>query len=122
MKAYVLGNRTVEADNRPVSLLPRFRAAFPGMVFEETDPTEEFTPEKGSVIIDTVQGIRECTWFDSLDSFEESAHVSVHDYDLYLHLMLLQKIGRLPRIRIFGIPQQSEESSQQIMEKFGRQP
>lgn len=73
-------------------------------MIEEKDPTEPFEPEPGSVIIDTVAGLDRPRLFTSLDDFMQSARVSVHDYDLYLHLSLLQKIGKLSDIRIIGVP------------------
>lgn len=120
MKAYVLGNPLVKGDSLPVLMIAEFRKAFPEIEFSETDPTEELTPEEGSVIIDTVAGITECTWFDGLDSFAQTAHVSVHDYDLYLHLRLLEKLGRLPAIRIFGIPANPHQSRRDITASFGK--
>lgn len=119
MKAYVLGNPGADNDSLPVRLISDFRKAFPDIEFIETDPTENFEPEEGSVIIDTVEGLTECRWFDYLDAFQQSAHVSVHDYDLYLHLKLLQKLGKLPAVRIFGIPAKENGKLEKITDAFG---
>lgn len=104
MIVYWVGNPAVEGDNLPYKLLPKLHHAFPTITFIEIDPTESFIPEDGSIIIDTVQGISDVRWFENLDNFLETKRVSVHDYDLGLHLKLLQKLHKT-QVRILGIPQ-----------------
>ncbi len=103
-KIYCLGNTLFEQDSLPVRLMPDLKRSFPDMSFESVDPTENFIPEDKSILIDTVEGIKEITVFPTLEKFEDSARVSVHDYDLLLHLKLLKKINILPHITIIGIP------------------
>ncbi len=104
MKVYVVGNPLVSEDSLPFTLLPKLRKAFPSITFEEADPNENFIPEDGSIIIDSVQGIDHVTWFDSLDAFAQTKSVSPHDYDLGLHLKLLIKIQKIRTVRIIGVP------------------
>jgi hypothetical protein len=103
-KIYVLGNSLVKEDSLPLKLLPKFRREFPGVTFEEADPNENFVPEEGSIIIDTVQGIKEVRWFDSLDDFAGTKSVSPHDYDLGFHLNFLNKLSKIRNIQILGVP------------------
>src|SRR3989344_7472818 len=98
---YLIGNPSVDADNLPHALLSYLQHSYACI---EVDPTETFEPVEGAVIIDTVQGIERVQWFDSLDDFVVTKSVSVHDYDLYLHLKLLQKLTKI-KIRILGVPQ-----------------
>lgn len=104
MKVYIVGNELVKEDSFPIKFLPKLRKTFPTITFEEADPNENFVPDDGSIIIDTVQGIDKVTWFDSLDAFEVTKSVSPHDYDLGLHLRLLKKLKKLESVRILGIP------------------
>ncbi|TAN57989.1 hypothetical protein EPN15_02395 [Patescibacteria group bacterium] len=57
------------------------------------------------VIIDAVQGIIKVRVFNDLRQFI-SVHkkLTMHDFDLYDELMLLQKLKILPKIAIIGIP------------------
>jgi hypothetical protein len=105
MKIYVVGNPMVSEDCIPLQLLPKLKKNFFSVQFEEVDPNENFIPEEGSIIIDTVQGIDRVTLFDSLDAFEATHSVSPHDYDLGFHLRLLQKIHKITTVRIIGVPQ-----------------
>jgi Ni,Fe-hydrogenase maturation factor len=111
MKIYIVGNELVKEDSMPFRLLSDLQKAFPSFVFEEADPNENFTPEEGSIIIDTVQGINDVTLFTSLDAFESATNVSAHDYDLLFHLRLLIKLKKLSRVRVLGIPMDMKQSA-----------
>jgi hypothetical protein len=104
MKVYLVGNPLVNKDSLPILIKPCLQKTFPRVLFEEIDPIENFVPEEGSIIIDTVIGLRFPTWFDSIDAFVTKSSVNVHDYDLGFHLALLKKMNKLNSIRILGIP------------------
>lgn len=116
MKVYVVGNSLVKEDSLPLKLLPKLRKEFPNVVFEEADPNENFVPADGSVIIDTVQGIDDVRWFDTLDEFIITNSVSPHDYDLGFHLRLMLKLGKIRKVKILGIP--FEQTADEIIEKL----
>jgi Ni,Fe-hydrogenase maturation factor len=109
MKAYIVGNPLVKEDSLPIVLLPKLRKALPDIAFEEADPNENFVPEEGSIIIDTVQGIKEVTLFETLDVFEQTTSVSPHDYDLLLHLQLLKKLHKITSVHILGVPARGDK-------------
>lgn len=104
MTIYCIGNLLIKEDSLPLQLLPKLQKEFPDIFCFEMDPTENFIPEEGSILIDTVQAIKNITVFSSLEKFADASHVSAHDYDLLLHLKLLKKIGKVSRITIIGIP------------------
>jgi hypothetical protein len=111
MNIYCIGNVLLENDNLPLLLMDKLRVAFPKHTFLEADPNENFFPEEGAVIIDTIVGVDVVTLFTSLDGFVPAPHVSVHDYDLAFHLRFLQKVRKLPPIRIIGVPQDMDEKT-----------
>ena len=104
---YVVGNPAVRRDNVPFRILPQLRRAFPSIEFREADPNENFMPEDGSIIIDTVEGIDTVRSFDSLDDFAAHHTVSSHDYDLAFHLRVLQKLHKMRNVFILGVPTNS---------------
>jgi hypothetical protein len=110
MNVYIIGNPLVIGDSLPILIKPKLRTTFEQFDFVEIDPTENFIPEDGSIIIDSVVGIDSVTWFDSLAAFAQTKSVSAHDYDLGFHLRFLQKLGKLPSIRIIGIPYELAQS------------
>jgi len=110
MKIYVVGNPLVPEDSMPLKLLPKLKKAYPCIDFEEADPNENFIPEEGSIIIDTVAGIDRVTLFDSLNAFTETHSVSPHDYDLGFHLLLLKKLHKIQSVRLIGIPQKASSA------------
>ena len=65
---------------------------------EEWDVPEEL------VIIDTAEGINDVTVFNDLAPFAAAPRVTMHDFDVLTNLRYLQKLGKLKKIRIIGIP------------------
>lgn len=111
MTIYLIGNILVDEDAVPLKLKKALQGAFPKLSIIEIDPTEEFVPEAHSLIIDTVQGIDQVKLFRSLDQFLDHPLISVHDYDLLLHLQLLKKRRAIDDVCILGIPMGSSLKS-----------
>lgn len=125
MKIFVLGNPDLRSDDIAVRILPRLKIQFPKIEFKHIDPLEGFgdnqicrtsddrqiydkklsNEKENIVIIDAVQGISKVKRFDDLAQFV-SAHrkLTMHDFDLYDELILLQKLKKLPKVAIIGLP------------------
>src|SRR3990167_4276264 len=131
MKIFVFGNPDLAGDNMALRILPKLQKKFPLIQFIHKDPLENWTLDNGEpsgrrlndrqicdqepenekiVIIDAVQGISKVKLFDNLDQFT-TAHkrLTMHDLDLYDELILLQKIKKLPKVAIIGIPRGESE-------------
>ena len=104
MKLYIVGNDIFPKDLSAPLISEILKKQFPQALIIHIDPTEDFIPEEKSLIIDTVIGTDIPRLFTSLDDFVEFKSSSVHDYDLYLHLSLLIKTGRIKNICILGLP------------------
>lgn len=109
---YVLGNPLIITDSLPFKLLPKLRQLCPQFNFEILDPTEELqlADSQDCTFIDTIIGIDKVTVFYDLDFFAYSPRVTVHDYDLPLNLGLMQKLGKLKRITIIGVPAKGNQT------------
>lgn len=106
MNVYVVGNSLLREDNMPLRLVSVLQKKFPDFVTTPADPNENFIPEEGSVIIDTIEGISRVQWFDDIDAFVTTKSVSPHDYDLGFHLQMLLKLKKISSVRILGIPKE----------------
>ena len=105
MEIWLFGNPEYEPDSLPLKLLPGLKKRLPGVSFVVKDPNEEWDDMPNPlIIIDTVQGIKEVTVFDSLDQFAATPRVTVHDFDLGMKLRWLQKLGKLTLFKIIGVP------------------
>ena len=94
MKVFVFGNELVAKDSLPVKLLPDLKKKFPSIQFIRVDPAENWADdEKEIIILDTVEGLKKVTIFNSLDEFQKPPNVSLHDYDVYTDLTLPIKFG-----------------------------
>ncbi|MFH1170285.1 MAG: hypothetical protein V1704_01875 [Candidatus Vogelbacteria bacterium] len=106
---FVFGNPDLPLDSLPLKILPALRVEFPSIKFEVKDPNEDWTVPEELVIIDTAVGIKEITVFGSLEKFANAPRVSMHDFDALTNLRFLQKLGRLKKIRIIGLPPEIPE-------------
>lgn len=126
MNIYVFGNPILKKDSLPARLLPKLRKELPEVTFIHAEPTENWWQpastqrgegEKELVIMDTVQGIEKVTVFNSLNEFEKTSRITPHDYDVYVDLKLMQKVGKIKKITIIGIPtKQSKQIVRQVVD------
>jgi len=115
---YIFGNPDLEMDSLPLRVLPALRARFPDIDFIVLDPNEEWKIPEEMVMIDTVVGIKELTIFNDLKFFVEAPRVSVHDFDAFFNLIYLQKLGKLKKIKIFGLPpDMAETTAEEVLTK-----
>ncbi len=106
MRISIFGNPDYEPDALPLKLLPYLKKRFPNVEFIVTDPNELGIPdEKEWCIIDTVKGLSEIKLL-SLEDLKKPRknRVSMHDFDLAMHLFWLNKIKKDLRVNIIGIP------------------
>lgn len=103
---YILGNEIEPLDNVPVQLMPQLQKMFPLFAFVRLDPTEDL-PENATgefILIDTVIGISKVEMINDLNHLSLSPRVTTHDYDLPLSLGLVQKLGKIKKVTIIGVP------------------
>lgn len=91
-------------DSLPVKMVPEFQKVFPEHEFILQDPNEEWDMSEPFWVIDTVVGLTEPKLFDSLDVFVTGPRMSMHDFDALTNLLFLKKLGKLPPIKIIGLP------------------
>ena len=108
MNIYIVGNNASKGDDIPSRIMNNISASIPRAHCICVDPTENFIPEEESVIIDSVDGIKDVAWFYDIDAFVATKSVSPHDYDLGLHLQLLKKLKKVTHVRILGVPRSGD--------------
>jgi len=118
---YVFGNPDVAQDSLPLKILPELQKQLPEFRFEAKDPNEEWEAPEELIVIDTVVGIKEITVFDDLARFASAPRLSLHDFDAFANLLILQKLGKLKKIKIIGVPARSAGGPPAITEPACRQ-
>lgn len=114
---YIFGNPLLNFDNLPIQLAPKLEKIFPQIDFVIVDPNENLKPiDKELIIIDTVEGIEKVVFIDDIKKLETGKIFSLHDFDLAFNLKLLQKIGKLKRVKIFAVPMEGDEK--EILEEL----
>ena len=120
---YIFGNPLLDFDNLPLKLAPKLQKLFPEIDFVITDPSENISPIDGElIIIDTVENIKNVILIDDIEKLETNKIYSLHDFDLAFNLKLLQKICKLKRVKIFGVPMEGDEEDvlEQLEKSIGR--
>ncbi len=110
LQVFVFGNLDLQEDNLPMRILPKLKKRFPNVGFVVRDPHEEWDIPENMIVLDTVVGIKDVRIFSDLKKFQPPPRVSMHDFDAYANLRLLQKLGKLKKINIIGVPPMMSES------------
>jgi hypothetical protein len=103
-KIYVCGNPLVNADAMPFKILPELRVLLPEVEFIDFDPTENFPEGDELFIVDTVINAKSVLVLRDVEALEDPPRFSAHDADLAFHLKWLKKMGKMPKVTIFGVP------------------
>lgn len=74
------------------------------MRFVVVDPNEEWDVPEDIVVIDTVMGIEKVTVLNGLEKFVAAPRVTMHDFDALAQLRYLQKLGKIKKVTIIGVP------------------
>lgn len=106
---WLFGNIDFAPDALPLKLQADLQKALPDFDFIVKDPNEEWDLPPKLIIIDTVQGLDKITTFTSLDQFQNTPNITVHDFDLLTNLKWLAKLDKLPPFLIIGLPAELED-------------
>ncbi|MCS7123422.1 MAG: hypothetical protein RMJ17_02510 [Candidatus Aenigmarchaeota archaeon] len=108
MKIYVFGNPILEEDNLALRISQKLKKTFPDIEFLERDSIEDIEGDE-IVLIDVAKGIKKVELIESLDKLEVKKLYSLHDYDIAYELKLLEKIGKVKKVKIIAIPFDMQE-------------
>ena len=101
---YCFGNPLLKEDSLPFLLAPQLRKEFPLIDFVEANSPDDIDEQEKILILDTAKGITKATVLNDIDALCSNRTCSLHDFDLGMTLKLLQKMGKLKKVRIFCIP------------------
>lgn len=104
MTIFVFGNPDLQFDSLPLKILPRLQEQFPHIQFRTVDPNEEWDVPKEVTVIDTVMGIDTVMVLDGLEQFAAAPRVTMHDFDALAQLRYLQKLGKIKKVTVIGVP------------------
>lgn len=112
----VFGNPDLPMDSLPLRILPELKKRVPDAQFLLLDPNEEwFTLSEVEgpqdvTVIDTVQGIEKVTVFADLKHFASAPRLTMHDFDALSYLRYLEKLGKVKKVTVIGVPPEIEEA------------
>ena len=101
---YCFGNPLLKEDSLPFLLAPQLRKEFPLIDFVDANSPDDIEEQEEILILDTAKDITNATVLDNIDVLCSNRTCSLHDFDLGMTLKLMQKMGKLKKVKIFCIP------------------
>lgn len=101
MRILVFGNPYLEYDSLAVKIANKLKDKADFVIC--TSP-EQIMEEQFDYIMDSVEGIDEIKVFDNLKLLNPHRMFSLHDFDVTFFLGLMEKLGRVDKVKIIGIP------------------
>ncbi len=102
MRVLVFGNPYLEYDSLAVRLSNELQ--FDHVDFKVCYSPEELLSEEFDYIMDVVEGIDEVKVFDNLKMLNPHRMFSLHDFDVTFFLSLMERLGKIDKVNIIGIP------------------
>lgn len=103
-KVFVFGNPLIEKDSLALRVAERLRGKVKGVEFEAVESLDEVENTKEFCIMDIALGIEKVQIIEDLHKLQTSQPVSLHDFDLAMELRLMQKLGKLGKVKIIVVP------------------
>jgi len=99
----VFGNPLAEGDSLALRVCRALSGKLNGFEFIETDSLDN-ARGKEIVIVDVAEGVPHTEVVDDISKVVSRQPIGGHDLDLGFELRLLQKLGRLGKVRLIVIP------------------
>jgi Ni,Fe-hydrogenase maturation factor len=119
MKILCFGNPYIEKDSLAIKIGKELKN-HEIIICESTN--DLLYQESFDYILDVAEGIKKTTIIEDVNKLKENKLFSLHDFDLSFFLKLMQKIGRIDKIKIIAVPMNYEkekaiEEVKNILEK-----
>ena len=101
MRILVFGNPYLEYDSLAVKVAKEMKDSADFVIC--TSP-EQIMEEKFDYIMDAVDGIDTVRVFDNLKLLNPHRMFSLHDFDVTFFLSLMERLGKVDKVKIIGIP------------------
>ena len=122
MNIYLFGNQDHQQDSLAFKIAQQVKQQFPNLKFISIKPNEDlpFENQEQVIIMDAVEGIFEITLITekNIDKIQLPPRFSAHDFDLGFQLKYLQKLDKLKKFIIIGLPMNQRVSFKKIKQIF----
>ncbi len=103
---FVAGNPLVEKDSLALQVAEKLKGKIKGIEFVAIDSLDALQEkEKQNLcIMDIAVGIKKVQLIQGIEKLQTKQPVSGHDFDLAMQLKVLQKLGKLGKVKIIAVP------------------
>lgn len=103
----MFGNPYLEYDSLAVNIAKELEDSADFVICSSP---EQIMEEKFDYIMDVVEGIDEVKVFDNLKLLNPHRMFSLHDFDVTFFLGLMEKLGKVDKVKIIGIPMEMDKN------------
>lgn len=105
-KIFVAGNLLIEKDSLALQVAEQLRGKIKGIEFAAIESLDELQEKEkqNPCIMDVAAGIKKVQLIENVEKLFTKQPVSSHDFDLAMQLKILQKLGKLGKVKIIAIP------------------
>ncbi|MDP2973784.1 MAG: hypothetical protein Q8N60_01920 [Candidatus Diapherotrites archaeon] len=103
---FVAGNPLIEQDSLALRVAEKLKGKIRGIEFkpiESLDALQE-KEKQNLCLMDVAVGIKKVQLIESVEKLFTKQPVSSHDFDLAMQLKILQKLGKLGKVKIIAVP------------------
>ena len=122
LNVYVFGNENLDFDSNALSVVNGIGEGLAGVEFVIVNPNEDlpFAGGQDVVIMDVVEGLTEVKLIenDELEKVILPPRTTTHDFDLGFQLKYLNKLGKLGKVTLIGLPMRGEINYNRIHSIF----
>lgn len=103
---FVAGNPLIEQDSLALQAAEQLQGKIKGIEFREIESLDALQEkEKQNLcIMDVAAGVKKVELIENVEKLFTKQPVSGHDFDLAMQLKLMQKMGKLEKVKIIAIP------------------
>jgi Ni,Fe-hydrogenase maturation factor len=103
---FVAGNPLIEQDSLALQVAEKLKGKIRGIEFREIESLDALQEkEKQNLcIMDVAAGIKKVELIENPAQLHTAQPISSHDFDLAMQLKILQKLGKLGKVKIIAIP------------------
>lgn len=103
---FVAGNPLIEQDSLALRVAEKLKGKIRGIEFREIESLDALQEKekRNLCIMDVCVGIKKVQLIESVNELQTAQPFSAHDFDLAMQLKVLQKMGKLGKVKIIAIP------------------
>lgn len=105
IEIFVLGNPLIKEDNIAIKVAEKLKGKIKGVTFKEIESIDAIpTLGKEWGALDAAKGAKKVEVISDLEKLQNRNAFTAHDLDFGFELKLMQKLGKIKKVKIIVVP------------------